>query len=127
MIKNLIFWDENDDILCSYQLDSNTCIGTNEETARAVDFSFRKIDFDSESKTQISRCSTDAGDSGVGLGVASFLEKYNRCIIDDNFFSVTCTLHALSLQLASPVKKYMGEGRVEKLTLLQILHTCYAL
>jgi hypothetical protein len=68
-------------------------------------------------------------DSGGGGGVLELLgnqlKKRDLCSPTD--LVASCTLHAIQITLANPVKKAMGEGSLGARTMMQMLHSAYDL
>ena len=71
--------------------------------------------------------STDAGSRGTGDRLARELRARSRLAPENEFFSITCYLHSYNLTFKLPVEKYFLLGGISKRTLLQLLHTIYAL
>ena len=125
MIKKISFWYFKDNNLITYNLDSDTCVGTDRKVAEAIDFSLKKVD-PIGSKITFNSGTTDAGGGGTSLRLARDLKAVGR-IINEFFFSLTCCLHGHSLSFFSPVKKYFLLCKLSNRTVLQLLFTMYAI
>jgi hypothetical protein len=68
---------------------------------------------------------TDSGGGGVLESLGNQLKKRDLC--SPSYLVASCTLHAIQIALANPVKKAMGEGSLEARTMMQMLHSAYDL
>ena len=115
--------------MVTYELDSDTCVGSNRKTAKAIGISIRKLDSYDESilKRIIHGVSVDASGGGTDNRLAYELRACSRLVPENGFFSVTCCLHSHSLTFKLPVEKYFLLGSVSKRTLLQLFaHNIYS-
>jgi len=123
VVKVISFCDTNEDDLFVFELDSNGCNGINVDTADSVIFSIKHVDEIEEEIRQLFRLCSDSGGGGVRDRLKKDLNKLKRIYPD--VIQCTCTLHALSLMLANPVTKYMGLGKLNNNTPIQLLCLCY--
>ena len=120
MIKYISFFDKKGEKVVTFELYSDTCMGSNRKTAEAIDISMRKLDSYDESipKRIMHSVSTDAGGGGTGDGLACELRACSRLAPENEFFSVTCCLHGYSLTFKSSIEKYFLLGGVSTRILL---------
>jgi len=120
VIKYITLFDLENNTLLTCELDSDSCVGTDEKTASALDISLHKIDSTAPNapKTRLHGITTDAGGGGTGFGLERELHAIDRLAPDR--LVVTCCLHAHSLSFKTPVEKSMLLGGNKKRTLLQL-------
>jgi hypothetical protein len=68
---------------------------------------------------------TDSGGGEVLELLGNQLKK--RHLWSPTYLVVSCTLHAIQIALANPVKNAMGEGSLGARTMIQMLHSDYDL
>jgi hypothetical protein len=67
----------------------------------------------------------ESGGGGVLVLPGKQLQKRGLC--NATYLVASCTLHAIQIALANPVKKAMGEGSLGARTMMQMLHYAYDL
>ena len=127
MIKSVSFYHWAQQKFYTFQLDCDATGGKNNETAKGINSSFKKLDFTDGTKEKMYSLSSDLGGGGTGKGLQSSLEGYGRLKDPQLFRTVTCCLHALSLTFASPIEKFFLLGGLHNRTMLQMLFSLYAL
>ena len=120
-VKVLSWWDIATNAVRTFILDIDGSEGTSEACADAIQHSLKKIN---DVIKLLGQC-TDSGGGGVLDSLAD--ELRTRHLTQENYLISACTLYALQLALANPVKKTFGEGGLEKRTMMQMLHSCYDL
>ena len=96
------------------------------DAAKGIDHSLLKFD-SPQKRVKVSTQGTDAGGGGVGQSLGTNLTDVDRVKNPEEYDIATCTLHAMSLTLQSPVILVLGDGGITKRTALQVLHTAYNL
>lgn len=124
MVKVISFWQDAENGIFTFELDSNGCQGTNVATADGVNYSLKKIDGPNNRRLLNGVCS-DSGGGGIGVGLVNSLKSIGR--LDSDMLMATCSLHSLSLILANPVTDLVGLGGLGKKNAIQLLFTCYYL
>jgi hypothetical protein len=64
---------------------------------------------------------TDSGGGGVLESLGNQLKKRDLC--SPTYLVASCTLHAIQIALANPVKKAMSEGSLGARAMMQMLHS----
>lgn len=91
-------------------LDIDASEGTTEACADAIDASMKKLTM--SNNIRLTGQSMDSGGGGVLDGLAEALQlKKDLCVDYDDYKIGNCTLHALQLTLANPIKACIGEGK----------------
>ena len=86
MVKKMSWFDLKCNDLNVVVIDSDACIGTDLETAKALDFSFTKIDPLDGSKVIFRGQGTDAGGGGTSYGLSREMDELDRLCNMNDFF-----------------------------------------
>jgi len=70
---------------------------------------------------------TDAGGGGVTDSLHATMHKLELCIDPSKYRIATCAIHGLQLQLHNSVCAALGDGGLEKVNAMQLLHSVYDL
>jgi hypothetical protein len=123
-VKILLWWDKTEKKVQTFVLDIDASEGRSEGCAEAIQHSMKRAN-----KTTITLPlkgqTTDSGGGGVLELLGNQLKKRDMC--SQPYLVALCTLHAIQIALANPVKKAMGEGSLGARTMMQMLHSAYDL
>ena len=125
-VKYISFYDDIQDKVVKYLLDSEASGGATSDCAIGIDFSFTRLD-KTNVRTKVSGQCTDAGGGGVGENLKNELVKVDRVLNPDTYLAPTCSLHGHQLNLSNPTKKLIGDGGLGTQNVLQLLHSLYNL
>lgn len=109
-------------------LDIDASGGTSSECAAAIRASMNKLKLNDEDNTHL--LYGQATDSGGGGTLESFhdrLKALGLCAADDLYLIAPCCVHALQIQLKNAVCKTFGEGALDRVNAMQLLHSVYRL
>ena len=124
-VKILSWWDKAEKKVQTFLvLDIDASEGTSEGCAEAIQHSMKKVN-KSAITLPLKGQTTDSGGGGVLESLGNQLRKRNLC--SPTYLVASCTLHAIQIALANPVKKAMGEGSLGARTMMQMLHSAYDL
>lgn len=124
VVKELDFWDVEDDSLLRITLDSDACDGTNIRVAEAACQSLEKIDKENKNVKR-STSVADAGSDGMREGL--FVELETCKSVEEDGYYHSCGLHALNIVLSNPITKCFCVGGIKNHNSLQLLFVCYVL
>jgi hypothetical protein len=123
-VKILSWWDKTEKKAQTFVLDIDASEGTSEGCAEAIQHSMKKVN-KSTITLPLKGQTTDSGGGGVLESLGNQLKKRDLC--SPTYLVASCTLHAIQIALANPVKKVMGEGSLGARTIMQMLHSAYDL
>jgi len=107
-------------------LDVDASGGTDEACAQAMRASMNKLKAEDDAHTHLlcGQCT----DSGGGGTLESFRDAMNALHLCNPFYLIAnCCIHALQLQLGNAIKATFGEGGLDKVNVMQMLHSVYRL
>jgi hypothetical protein len=119
-VKILLWWDKTEKKIQTFVLDIDTSEGTSEGCAEAIQHSMKKVN-KSTITLPLKGQTTYSGGGGVLESLGNQLKKRDLC--SPTYLVASCTLHAIQIALANPVKKAMGEGSLGARTMMQMLHS----
>ena len=116
MIKHTNVYETKKDKLITYELDSDSCAGTNQKTIEAIGMIMMKLDPSNTVENNRIMCglSTDAGVSGTGDEFEKDLRVLGRLSPILIFLGVTYFFRRYSLDFTSPVEKHFMLGGVKR-------------
>jgi hypothetical protein len=120
-VKILSCWDKVEKEVQTFVLDVDASEGTSEGCAEAIEHSMKKLNHTAIALLILTGQTTDSGGGGVSESLMSELNKRNLCT--PTHLVASCTLHAIQIALANPVKKTLGEGKLGGRTMMQMLHS----
>jgi hypothetical protein len=123
-VKVLPWWDKTEKKVQTFVLNINASEGTSEECAEAIQHSMKIVN-KSTITLPLKGQTTDSGGGGVSESLGNQLKKRDLC--SPTYLVASCTLHAIQIALANPVKKAMGEGSLGARTMVQMLCSAYDL
>ena len=123
-VKILSWWDKIQNQVQTFVLDIDASEGTSEGCAEAIEHSIKKLN-NTIDLLILTGQTTDSGGGGVLESLMEELKKRNLCT--PTYLVASCTLHAIQIALANPVKKTFGEGKLGGRTMMQMLHSAYDL
>jgi len=126
-VKILAWWEGHR--VVTQLLDIDASGGTSEECADAIEASMNKLKATSGAATHLlSGQGTDSGGGGVLEGLARALQaKPNLCVPPEFYLVAPCCIHALQLQLRNAVIAVFGDGGLDKINAMQLIHSVYDL
>ena len=108
-VKIISYYDRDLTKVNKFVLDIDGSEGTTQDCANAVRASMKgKLHADA----RLSGQTTDSGGGGVLDGLAKALLRKDLCVSCDDYKVAPCTLHAIQLTLANPIKACIGEGEL---------------
>ena len=119
-VKVLSYYDETNCCTMKHVLDIDASGGSTEDCALAIKASMAKL-----KGVLLSGATTDSGGGGVLDDLASKLQqtRIGVTVGSDDYKVANCTIHAIQLTLANPIKATIGEGKLESRNLLQLMHS----
>jgi len=128
-VKFLCWWNWYRGKAQTQVLDIGASGGTTAECADAIEASMNKLKVNKGDPTHLLHGQgTDSGGGGVLDGLADALQaRNNLCVPIEDYLVANCCIHALQLQLRNAVVAVFGEGGLEKINVMQMLHSVYDL
>jgi hypothetical protein len=123
-VKILSWWDRVQKQVKTFVLDIDASEGTSEGCAEAIQHSMKKLN-NTLALLILTGQTTDSGGGGVLESLMEELKKRDLCT--PTYLVASCTLHAIQIALANPVKKTLGEGALGARAMMQMLHSAYDL
>jgi len=125
-VKVLCWWQEGRVFAQVLDIASG---GTTEECADAILASMNKLKaLDGDATHLLCGQGADSGGGGVLDGLTEALkQRSNLCIPMNEHLVANCCVHALQLQLRNAAVSVFGEGGLEKINVMQMLHSVYDL
>jgi hypothetical protein len=122
-VKILSWWDKIEKKVQTFVLDIDASEGTSEGCAEAIQHSMKKVH--NTIALLLKGQTTDSGGGCVFESLGKQSQKRGLC--NATYLVASCTLHAIQIALANPVKKAKGEGSLGARTMMQMLHSAYDL
>jgi len=108
-------------------LDIDGSGGTTEACALAIQASMNKLKANDEDTTHLlAGQSTDSGGGGVLESLHEEMKALGLCWLH-NYLIANCCIHGLQLQLSNGIKEALGEGGLDNVNVMQMLHSVYRL
>ena len=108
-------------------LDIDGSGGTTLACALAIKASINKLKVNDDDQTHlIAGQSTDSGGGGVLEKLAEEMQALGLCWLHNHLIA-NCCMHGLQLQLSNGIKAAFGEGGLENINGMQMLHSVYRL
>ena len=109
-------------------LDIDAAGGTSAEAAAAIKSSLSKLKNNEEDNTHLLHGqSTDSGGGGTLESLHTALKAEGLCSPEDEYKIGNCTIHATQTQLKNAVQNTFGFGALDKINVMQLLHSVYRL
>ena len=110
-------------------LDIDASSGKSSDCAKAIQASMNKLKAtDNDSTHLLYGQSTDSGGGGVLEGLSKEMHLIeNLCASEDQCLIANCCIHAMPLQLSNAVKQVLGEGALDKVNAMQLIHSIWRL
>ena len=127
-LAKVLSWLNNEGNVQTQVLDIDASGGTSTLCAQAMQASMNKLKLPGAATHLINGQCADSGGGGALDSLASELHDLpNVCVPDDDYFIGNCTTHALQLQLRNSVVDALGDGALDKVNAMQLLHTVWDL
>jgi len=110
-------------------LDIDAAGGTSSDCADGIESSMSRLKFNKTDDTHLLHGqNTDSGGGGTLDGLADELHKCPHTTIGREKYLVSnCTIHAVQTQLRNAIVNVLGEGALERVNAMQLLHSVYRL
>jgi len=109
-------------------LDIDASGGTSRDCAAAIQGSMNKLKLNDDDRTHLLYgTATDSGGGGTLESLHDNLDGLGLCCPREDYLVSNCCIHALQLQLSNAVKRAFGEGALDKINAMQLLHSVYRL
>ena len=110
----------------TFLLDIDQTGYTNDDGVKAIIHALKKVGVHGEEgdRFKLRGSTTDSGGAQTLEKLCNALMQANVGI---NMLVANCAFHNTQLQIATPTEKYMGTGGLKKRTVMQLLHSMYAL
>jgi hypothetical protein len=122
-VKISSWWDKIEKKVQTFVLDIDASERTLEGCAEAIQHWMKKVH--NTIALLLKGQTTDSGGGCVLESLGKQLQKRGLC--NATYLVASCTLHAIQIALANPVKKAKGEGSMGARTMMQMLHSTYNL
>ena len=122
-VKYLHYWCAVQGMFMAILLDGDGSDGTSPASAKAIQYSLKKVSFSFNGGFRLYGKSTDSGNGGVLDGLERELRKLDLCAPPEKYLVAACSIHTLQLALSNPTKQLLGKGGVGKKNLIQMLHS----
>ena len=124
LVKIGSYWGEEEAGVRKIFFDVDGANGTSADVADAIDHTLRKFDMPGHWR-KIAGKMTDAGGGGTTDSVYRALKKIDRTM--DDYRVGSCSLHGWQLVLKNPVVLTMGEGKLKRKNVLQMINNAHSL
>lgn len=123
--KVMTEWDPNRCVVGLNVLDIDAAGGASVECAQSIRASMNKLKTNDNDPTHLlSAQGTDAGGGGVLDSLHVELQALqNVCVAPEDCLVANCCIHGLQLQLRNAVVHALGDGGLEKVNAVQLIHT----
>jgi len=102
--------------------------GTSRDCAAAIQGSMNKLKLNDDDTTHLLYgTATDSGGGGTLELLHDNLDGFGLCCPPDEHIVSNCCIHALQLQLSNAVKRAFGEGALDKINAMQLIHSVWRL
>ena len=109
-------------------LDIDASGGTSVECAAGIQASMNKLKANADDDThQLYGTGTDSGGGGTLESLFQEMDALGICAPEEEHLISNCGTHAVQLQLKNAVTAALGEGSLEKINAMQLLHSVYRL
>jgi len=128
-VKVMSSWDPNNGNVDLEVSDIDASGGKSDQCARAIQSSMNKLKLVDDDNTHLlhGNC-TDSGGGGALDSLADYLLNVDHlCCHEDECLVANCCIHALQLQLRNAVVTALGDGGIENVNAMQLLHTVWDL
>jgi len=126
-IKLLSSWDPTNKRVDVQVLDIDGSGGATADCAKATQASINKLKVNDADQTHLlAGQSTDSGGGGVLESLAEEMQALGLFWLD-NCLVANCCTHGTQLQLSNGIKAALGEGGLENINVMQMLHSVYRL
>mgnify|MGYP006965230816 CR=1 FL=1 len=120
--KVLSWWCSKQGCVRSACIDADGSGSSSKDCAEAIRLSLKKFQ---NTKIILRGQATDAGGGGVTESLAKALKELG--LTEEEYAVANCTLHALQMAFANPIKEIFGEGGLDRRNVMQLIHSCYDL
>jgi len=125
-VKALSWWTPTGRVQVQV-LDIDASGGKTGECALAIQASMNKLKSHDDALTHLlAGQSTDSGGGGALENLADEMRALNLLWLH-NYLVANCTIHALQLQLNNGIRAALGEGGLENVNVMQMMHSVYRL
>jgi len=125
-IKLLSWWNATGRVDVQV-LDIDGSGGATTDCALAIQASINKLKVNDDDQTHLlAGQSTDSGGGGVLEKLAEEMQGLGLCWLHNHLIA-NCCMHGLQLQLSNGIKAALGEGGLENVNVMQMLHSVYRL
>jgi len=119
---------DDDGLVQPKLLDIDASGGTSAECAAAIKASMNKLkDNDDDVTHLLYGQSTDSGGGGTLESLHEHMKVLQLCAPDDVYLTAPCCIHALQIQLKNAVVETFGEGALDRVNAMQMLHSAHRL
>jgi len=127
--KAMASYDPYDGIVDIDLLDIDAAGGTSEECANSIAASMNKLKAHDDDDTHLlNGQGTDAGGGGILDSLGEKLHAIDHlCAPANDYLIANCCIHGLQLQLRNSVVTALGDGGLEKVNAMQLIHSVYDL
>jgi len=109
-------------------LDIDASGGSSAECAAGIQSSINKLKLNDNDKTHLLYgTATDSGGGGTLESLYEKLSALELCAPAEEYLISNCCIHALQLQLKNAICAAFGEGALDKINAMQMLHSAYRL
>jgi len=124
--KILCWWE--DGRVHTELLDIDASGGSSKDCAKSLESSMNKLKLTDNANTHLFHGqSTDSGGGGTLESLHKHMKELGLCVADEDYLTAGCTLHSLQLQLGNAIKETFGQGALDKVNAMQLLHSVYRL
>ena len=119
---------DDDGLVQPKLLDIDASRGTSTECAAAIKASMNKLkDNDDDITHLLCGQSTDSGGGGALKSLHEHMKALQLCAPDDVHLTAPCCLHTSQTQLKNAVAETFGEGALDRVNAMQMLHSAHRL
>ena len=109
-------------------LDIDASGGTSADCAAAIRASMNKLKVHDDDDTHLLYgTGTDSGGGGVLESLHNHMKQLGLCAPDEEYLVANCCIHSLQVQLSNAVKETFGEGKIDRVNAMQLLHSVWRL
>jgi len=122
-VKMLSNWNREGGVSLSL-LDIDASGGSSKECAAAIQSSMNKLKLEDNANAHLlSGQNTDNGGGGTIKNLYKHLQPLNICVPEEDYLIGNCTIHSLQIQLNNAIKNTFGEGGLDKVNAMQMIHS----
>jgi len=131
-VKVLSWWDQANPSVDLRLIDIDASGGSSEQCALAIQASINKLRKEDDAATHLLHGqTTDSGGGGVLEKLYEMMQPLGLCAPNNihltKYLIANCCIHSLQIQLSNAVKNAFGEGALDRVNAMQMLHTAYRL